>query len=82
MPIPNVYQTHTQFGRHVVDFELTNELISKQFENMPSVVVCGGFIASDKETGHTTNLGRGGSDYTAAILAAQLNASILKYGRM
>ena len=37
---------------------------------MPSVVVCGGFIASDKETGHTTNLGRGGSDYTAAILAA------------
>jgi len=39
-------KTHTQFGRHVVDFELTNELISKQFENMPSVVVCGGFIAS------------------------------------
>lgn len=71
-------KTHTQFGRHVVDFELTNELISKQFENMPSVVVCGGFIASDKETGHTTNLGRGGSDYTAAILAAQLNASILE----
>lgn len=71
-------KTHTQFGRHVVDFELTNELITKQFENMPSVVVCGGFIASDKETGHTTNLGRGGSDYTAAILAAQLNASILE----
>ena len=71
-------KTHTQFGRHVVDFELTNELITKQFENMPSVVVCGGFIASDKKTGHTTNLGRGGSDYTAAILAAQLNASILE----
>ena len=37
-----------------------------------------GFISSDKDSGETTNLGRGGSDYTAAIIAADLDAEILE----
>lgn len=71
-------KTIPQFDRDVVDFDTTNKLITQYFANMSSVVVCGGFIASDEATGHTTNLGRGGSDYTAFILAAQLNASMLE----
>ena len=42
------------------------------------IVVCGGFISTDKDTGEVTNLGRGGSDYTASILAAALNAEALE----
>ena len=38
----------------------------------------GGFISSDLETGETTNLGRGGSDYTASIVAAAMNADLLE----
>lgn len=41
-------------------------------------VVMGGFIASDVESGFTTNLGRGGSDYTAALVAAALDAERLE----
>ena len=37
-----------------------------------------GFISSDKTTGDVTNLGRGGSDYTAAIIAAALDAASLE----
>ncbi len=65
-------------GRCVVNFELTNQLIDSRFLHKKNIVVCGGFISSDVATNHVTNLGRGGSDYTAAILAAQLNASILE----
>ena len=45
---------------------------------MPSCVLMGGFIATDIATNTTTNLGRGGSDYTAAILAAALEADVLE----
>ena len=41
-------------------------------------IVVGGFISTDKDTGEVTNLGRGGSDYTASILAAALDASSLE----
>ncbi len=44
----------------------------------PFVGVCGGFISTDWTTGEVTNLGRGGSDYTAAILAAALDAEVLE----
>ena len=43
-----------------------------------STVVVGGFIATDKDSGEVTNLGRGGSDYTASIIAAALDASVLE----
>jgi len=71
-------KTENQFDKHIVDFEKTNKLIQEIFANAPRICVCGGFISSDTNTNFTTNLGRGGSDYTAAIIAAALNASILE----
>lgn len=71
-------KTTTRHGHHVLDADQTNELIKQRFEDMPSCVLMGGFIATDIETGTTTNLGRGGSDYTAAIVAAALDAEILE----
>ncbi len=71
-------KTENQFGKHIVDFEATNELIRKMFVEIPDVALMGGFISSDRITNDVTNLGRGGSDYTAAILAAALHASQLE----
>ena len=71
-------KTIHQFDKHVVDFPTTNALIKERFVKKNKVSVCGGFISSDSTTNYITNLGRGGSDYTAAILAAALNASILE----
>jgi len=71
-------KTENQFDKHIVDFEKTNELIRKSFENAPRICVCGGFISTDSTTNFITNLGRGGSDYTAAIIAAALHATILE----
>jgi aspartokinase/homoserine dehydrogenase 1 len=71
-------RTKKQFTKHIVDFELTNRLIEETFVNLPKISVVPGFIAGDKVTGDTTNLGRGGSDYTASILAAALKAHILE----
>lgn len=71
----------TKKGPHheeILDTELTNELIHKEFASVDwSTAVCGGFLAVDSE-GEVSNLGRGGSDYTAAILAAALDADILE----
>lgn len=64
--------------KHFVDFELTNRLIRETFSVERPVVVVGGFIAGDAESGVTTNLGRGGSDYTASIIAAALHAEALE----
>ena len=74
----NFIKTIHQFDKHIVDFPTTNELIKQKFANIEGIPVCGGFISSDSTTNYITNLGRGGSDYTAAILAAALNASILE----
>lgn len=71
-------KTEVQFEKHIVDFDKTNALIHSAFANAPQVCVCGGFISTDAITNFTTNLGRGGSDYTAAIIAAALHASILE----
>jgi len=71
-------KTENQFDKHIVDFEKTNALIRENFTNAPRICVCGGFISTDTNTNFITNLGRGGSDYTAAILAASLHASILE----
>lgn len=71
-------KTENQFDKHIVDFEKTNALIRKTFANIPQISVCGGFISTDSNTNFITNLGRGGSDYTSAILAAALHASILE----
>jgi aspartokinase/homoserine dehydrogenase 1 len=71
-------KTENQFDKHIVDFDKTNALICETFTNAPRICVCGGFISTDKNTDFTTNLGRGGSDYTASIIAAALSASILE----
>ncbi len=71
-------KTINQFDKHIVDFEKTNALINEKFHNAHQICVCGGFISTDSKTNFVTNLGRGGSDYTAAILAAALNARLLE----
>ena len=65
-------------GKTVLDSELTNHLVKEAFKDMVRVTLLPGFISSDKDSGETTNLGRGGSDYTAAIIAADLDAEILE----
>ena len=71
-------KTENQFNKHIVDFEKTNALICEKFKDAPQICVCGGFISTDTQTNYITNLGRGGSDYTAAIIAAALHASMLE----
>ena len=65
-------------GKIILDTDLTNHLVKKAFADLPRVSLVPGFISSDKDSGETTNLGRGGSDYTAAIIAADLDAEILE----
>ena len=71
-------KTVKQFNKHIVDFEQTNQRVNETFQSLPQVALVPGFISSSCENDEVTNLGRGGSDYTAAILAAALNASILE----
>ncbi len=71
-------QTEHKNKKHVLDSELTNRLVCEAFSELPRISVVPGFISRDKHTGETTNLGRGGSDYTAAIIAAALNAEVLE----
>jgi aspartokinase/homoserine dehydrogenase 1 len=74
----NIIKTNNHFGKAVVNFEVSNSLIHDFFNTSPnSVVVIPGFIAASAE-GNTTTLGRGGSDYTAAIVAGALHASQLE----
>lgn len=75
---PDFIKTNTAFGKHTLDIETTNALIRNYFPEKPVLTVCPGFITTDKESGVITNLGRGGSDYTAAILAAALHADSLE----
>ncbi|MDR2027562.1 MAG: bifunctional aspartate kinase/homoserine dehydrogenase I, partial [Prevotellaceae bacterium] len=71
-------KTNREFNRHVVDFEITNKLIRETFARLPKVSIVPGFISSDAVNGDITNLGRGGSDYTASIIAAELGADVLE----
>lgn len=70
--------TQRRLGQHILDNVRTSVAIRKAFGNMDfNVAVVPGFISTDRDS-DITNLGRGGSDYTAAILAAALNADILE----
>ena len=78
-------RTERKNGKHVLDSELTNLLVREYFRGIDNpigraneILVVPGFISRDRSTGETTNLGRGGSDYTAAIIAAALNAEVLE----
>jgi aspartokinase/homoserine dehydrogenase 1 len=70
-------RTDTTFGRAKVDFEITNKQITGFFEANRGLNVVTGFIASSLH-GQTTTLGRSGSDYTAAILGAALQADAIE----
>ena len=73
-------KTNSTYSSAVVDRALTNQTIQQYFTNPANqhvLYIAPGFIASNA-AGHTTTLGRGGSDYTAAIYAAALSASILE----
>ena len=65
-------------GKHTLDSELTTQLVKDTFDELPRISLVPGFISRDKHTERTTNLGRGGSDYTAAIIAAALDAEVLE----
>lgn len=72
-------KTERQGAKNILSTELTNGLVASHFSPLAShISVMGGFISTDKDTGEVTNLGRGGSDYTASILAAALDASALE----
>ncbi len=70
-------QTDNNFGKALVNFEVTNRSIQTTFKNFSGVAVVPGFISKNKK-GEYTTLGRGGSDYSAAIIAAALNVDILE----
>lgn len=70
-------KTNDNYGNAIVDFEITNSLIRKKILRKKKLILVPGFIASTNEN-ETTTLGRGGSDYTAAIIAAAVNAEILE----
>ncbi|MBQ8443652.1 MAG: bifunctional aspartate kinase/homoserine dehydrogenase I [Bacteroides sp.] len=71
-------KTEKKHSRHILDTELTNALVKETFQELPKVALVPGFISSDKNSGEITNLGRGGSDYTASIIAAALQAEVLE----
>ena len=71
-------KTENKNSKHTLDSELTYQLVKKTFADLPRISLVPGFISKDKNNGETTNLGRGGSDYTAAIIAAALNAESLE----
>lgn len=68
-------------GKNALDSEITDRLVKETFagiEDRCEVALVPGFISTDSRTGEITNLGRGGSDYTASIIAAALDAEILE----
>ena len=77
-------RTERKNGKHTLDSELTVKLVKEFFvpicndKAAKTVAVVPGFISRDRDTGETTNLGRGGSDYTAAIIAAAIDAEVLE----
>ncbi|MDD6507615.1 MAG: bifunctional aspartate kinase/homoserine dehydrogenase I [Prevotellaceae bacterium] len=71
-------RTERKNGQHTLCSELTNNLVREAFADLPRISIVPGFISRDKDTYETTNLGRGGSDYTAAIIAAALEAEVLE----
>lgn len=71
-------KTEVKGGKNCLATELTNRLVKDNWQTIPKVSLVGGFISSDAESGEVTNLGRGGSDYTASIIAAVLDAGVLE----
>lgn len=76
---PDFIKTEKWFGRNIAVTELTDTLIRNTFEHVNAkAAIVPGFISSDRDSADITNLGRGGSDFTAALIAAALNADCLE----
>ena len=71
-------KTERKNNKHVLASELTNKLVREAFADLSRITIVPGFISMDKDNDETTNIGRGGSDYTAAIIAAALDAEVLE----
>ena len=75
----DLIRTYSQNNRNIPDSGLTDSLLTEEFKGMDSgIAVMAGYISRDRESGNITNLGRGGSDYTASIVAAALDAESLE----
>ncbi len=70
-------RTNSDFGKAIVNFQVTNTLIQEAFSGFSGIAIIPGFISSNDAEEYTT-LGRGGSDYTGAIMAAAVDASSLE----
>lgn len=70
-------RTDSGFGHAAVDFAATNTLCQQFFSATAGLFIVPGFVAADAK-GNVTTLGRGGSDYTAAIIAGAVNAQALE----
>lgn len=74
-----IVKTEKWYGKNIAETKLTTDNIRQTVHPEPGrPVIAGGFISTDKDSGEITNLGRGGSDYTAALIAAALDADILE----
>jgi aspartokinase/homoserine dehydrogenase 1 len=73
----DLIQTDSNFGKAMVDFKMTNQKITETFRDFKGIAVVPGFISKNSK-GEFTTLGRGGSDYTAAIFAAALDVDSLE----
>lgn len=74
-----IVKTEKWFGKNIADSNLTNQNIKNSIHpEAGSPIIAGGFISTDRDTGEITNLGRGGSDFTAALMAAALDADVLE----
>lgn len=74
-------KTEVKQGRTFLDTELTRTLLREEFSPQRlghMIHIVPGFISTSRDTGEVTNLGRGGSDYTASALAALLDAEALE----
>jgi aspartokinase/homoserine dehydrogenase 1 len=77
MDTRKMIHTDSDFGNATVHFEISNRQIREKLGGLKDLVVIPGFVSSD-DRGRTTTLGRGGSDYTASIVAAALGADVLE----
>lgn len=74
-----IVKTEKWFGKNIADARLTTENIKVQVKPLAGKpIIMGGFISTDRDNGEITNLGRGGSDFTAALVAAALDADSLE----
>ncbi|MBN2213022.1 MAG: bifunctional aspartate kinase/homoserine dehydrogenase I [Bacteroidales bacterium] len=77
LDVRNLIKTNSDFGAAKVNFSVTNRLIKFKFKNLEKTVLIPGFIASN-DRNEATTLGRGGSDYTASVFAAAIDAERLE----